>query len=111
MLQCIPCIIHVIPNFQANYFSRLDSKRKRKQGFCRSSAILFIPILVYLVAVFAQEAEGAVHSTLVHDHNMPFLDHDYMYPRDVRTQLTPNATQRTTLIVAGCYIIVIAILW
>ncbi|KAI0311503.1 peptidase M50B-like-domain-containing protein [Amylostereum chailletii] len=28
-----------------------------------------------------------------------------------RTSLEPNATQRTTLIVAGCYIIAIAILW
>ncbi|KAF8123757.1 peptidase M50B-like-domain-containing protein [Boletus edulis] len=43
---------------------------------------------------------------------MPLLDdRDYLYSRDVRTQLTPNATQRTTLIVAGCYIVVIAILW
>jgi len=43
---------------------------------------------------------------------MPFLDdHVYLYPRDVGTQLTPNDTQRTTLIVAGCYIIAIGILW
>ncbi|KAH0830367.1 peptidase M50B-like-domain-containing protein [Lanmaoa asiatica] len=43
---------------------------------------------------------------------MPFLDdRNYLYPRDVATQLTPNATQRTTLIVAGCYIIIIGILW
>jgi len=31
--------------------------------------------------------------------------------RDAKTSLTPNPTQRTTLIVAGCYILVIAILW
>ena len=31
--------------------------------------------------------------------------------RDARSTLTPNDTQRTTLIVAGCYIIAIAILW
>lgn len=30
---------------------------------------------------------------------------------DVKAALTPNATQRTTLIVAGVYIIAIAILW
>lgn len=30
---------------------------------------------------------------------------------DAKTLLTPNATQRTTLIVAGCYIVGIAILW
>ncbi|KAH7890036.1 peptidase M50B-like-domain-containing protein [Phlebopus sp. FC_14] len=43
---------------------------------------------------------------------MPFLDDEtYLYPRDARTQLTPNATQRTTLIVAGCYVVAIAILW
>ncbi|KAF9239684.1 peptidase M50B-like-domain-containing protein [Melanogaster broomeanus] len=43
---------------------------------------------------------------------MPSLDdHYYLYPRDAATQLTPNATQRTTLIVAGCYVVVIAILW
>ncbi|THG96383.1 hypothetical protein EW145_g7786 [Phellinidium pouzarii] len=34
-----------------------------------------------------------------------------LFPRDVRSQLTPTPTQRTTLIVAGCYIIAIAILW
>jgi hypothetical protein len=27
------------------------------------------------------------------------------------SDLTPNATQRTTLIVAGCYVIIIGILW
>lgn len=26
-------------------------------------------------------------------------------------KITPNETQRTTLIVAGCYVVVIAILW
>lgn len=31
--------------------------------------------------------------------------------RDFEERVTPNATQRTTLIVAGCYIIAIAILW
>ncbi|KAH8824583.1 peptidase M50B-like-domain-containing protein [Flagelloscypha sp. PMI_526] len=31
--------------------------------------------------------------------------------RDVKTILTPNATQKNTLIVAGVYILVIAILW
>ena len=31
--------------------------------------------------------------------------------RSLSSSLTPNATQRTTLIVAGCYIIVIGILW
>ncbi|KAJ7197199.1 peptidase M50B-like-domain-containing protein [Mycena pura] len=34
-----------------------------------------------------------------------------LYVRDVSSTLAPNATQRTTLIVAGVYIIVIAILW
>lgn len=44
---------------------------------------------------------------------MPYLDDQTssLYARDVGTQLAPNATQRTTLIVAGCYVIVIAILW
>lgn len=31
--------------------------------------------------------------------------------RDAQSALTPNETQRTTLIVAGCYVIAIAILW
>jgi hypothetical protein len=31
--------------------------------------------------------------------------------RDARTALTPNATQRTTLIIAAVYIVVIGILW
>ena len=37
-------------------------------------------------------------------------DH-YIFARDVQSQLTPSATQKTTLIVAGCYVIAIAILW
>ncbi|KAH7914090.1 peptidase M50B-like-domain-containing protein [Hygrophoropsis aurantiaca] len=45
---------------------------------------------------------------------MPYLD-DYptthLYARDAKTLLTPNSTQRTTLIVAGCYIVAIGILW
>lgn len=35
----------------------------------------------------------------------------YLFARDFQTQVTPNETQRNTLIVAGVYIIVIAILW
>ena len=38
-------------------------------------------------------------------------DFAQLYPRDVRSRLTPTDTQRTTLIVAGCYIVAIAILW
>lgn len=34
-----------------------------------------------------------------------------LFIRDVQDRLTPNDTQRTTLIVAGVYIAVIAILW
>jgi len=41
--------------------------------------------------------------------------HDYdarqLSTRSFASDITPNATQRTTLIVAGCYIIVIGILW
>ncbi|RDB24261.1 hypothetical protein Hypma_008574 [Hypsizygus marmoreus] len=35
----------------------------------------------------------------------------YAYTRDFKTQVTPNETQQSTLIVAGCYIIIIGILW
>ncbi|OAX41861.1 hypothetical protein K503DRAFT_848130 [Rhizopogon vinicolor AM-OR11-026] len=44
---------------------------------------------------------------------MPYLNDQTstLYTRDAASQLTPNATQRTTLIVAGCYVIIIAILW
>jgi hypothetical protein len=35
----------------------------------------------------------------------------FLAKRDVQSDLTPTPTQRTTLIVAGCYIIIIAILW
>ena len=47
---------------------------------------------------------------------MPLLyPYDYDVPqlstRSLASDLTPNATQRTTLIVAGCYIIIIGILW
>ncbi|KAJ3530308.1 hypothetical protein NM688_g7730 [Phlebia brevispora] len=41
-----------------------------------------------------------------------FANHPiYLVARDARSTLEPNATQRTTLIVAACYIIAIAILW
>jgi len=39
-------------------------------------------------------------------------DHDsQVYARSLSSSLTPNATQRTTLIVAACYILIIGILW
>jgi hypothetical protein len=44
-------------------------------------------------------------------HNATLLTGAGMYARDFKTQITPNATQRVTLIVAGCYIVAIAILW
>ena len=41
-----------------------------------------------------------------------FADHPiFLITRDAKSSLTPNSTQRTTLIVAGCYIVAIAILW
>lgn len=41
-----------------------------------------------------------------------FADHPvYLLARDAHASLAPNSTQRTTLIVAGVYIVVIAILW
>ncbi|KAI0093805.1 peptidase M50B-like-domain-containing protein [Irpex rosettiformis] len=41
-----------------------------------------------------------------------FSNHSiYLFARDARDRLTPNETQRTTLIVAACYIVAIAILW
>ncbi|TCD63273.1 hypothetical protein EIP91_005763, partial [Steccherinum ochraceum] len=41
-----------------------------------------------------------------------FADHPlYLIARDAHASLAPNSTQRTTLIVAGVYIVVIAILW
>ncbi|KAJ7577556.1 hypothetical protein C8J56DRAFT_1061211 [Mycena floridula] len=48
---------------------------------------------------------------------MPTLDPSasfqasYLMSRDFKTQVTPNETQRTTLIVAGVYCIVLPILW
>jgi hypothetical protein len=38
-------------------------------------------------------------------------DAHFIFARDAKTELTPTETQKVTLIVAGCYIIVIAILW
>lgn len=35
----------------------------------------------------------------------------YLVARDARERLTPNETQRNTLIAAGVYIVAIAILW
>ena len=40
-----------------------------------------------------------------------FETFQHLAPRDFRTQITPTPTQRTTLIVAGAYIVAIAILW
>ena len=34
-----------------------------------------------------------------------------LFARSFASDLKPNGTQRTTLIVAGCYIIIIGILW
>jgi hypothetical protein len=45
---------------------------------------------------------------------MPALDENTYYALQVRSvsdRLAPTATQRTTLIIAGIYVIVIAILW
>ncbi|KAJ8093577.1 hypothetical protein PM082_020435 [Marasmius tenuissimus] len=46
---------------------------------------------------------------------MPYLNESapsaILAARDFGERVTPNATQRTTLIVAGVYIIAIAILW
>jgi hypothetical protein len=50
---------------------------------------------------------------------MPFVEHaarsldtqPILMLRDFQTQITPNDTQRNTLIVAGVYIIAILILW
>jgi len=47
---------------------------------------------------------------------MPYIDtvleaRVALESRDAQSDLTPNETQRTTLIVGGCYIIAIAILW
>ncbi|GLB37114.1 putative peptidase M50B-like [Lyophyllum shimeji] len=45
-----------------------------------------------------------LHTSLA---NTPYMN----YARDFQTQVTPNDTQRTTLIVAGVYILVIGLLW
>ena len=47
---------------------------------------------------------------------MPYVhgypEHNFaVFARDARENLTPNETQRTTLIVAGCYIVAIFVLW
>ncbi|RDX52833.1 hypothetical protein OH76DRAFT_1400076 [Lentinus brumalis] len=47
---------------------------------------------------------------------MPYVngypEHNFaIFARDAKESLTPNATQRTTLIVAACYIVAIGILW
>ena len=45
---------------------------------------------------------------------MPYLDtrsENHLWLRDFQSQIQPNETQRTTLIVAGVYVLVILILW
>lgn len=50
---------------------------------------------------------------------MPYLTSDgfgpgrpeHLFIRDFQERVTPNETQRDTLIVAGVYILIIAILW
>jgi hypothetical protein len=44
-------------------------------------------------------------------HNATLTIATQISSRDFKTRITPSPTQRTTLIVAGCYIIAIAILW
>ena len=57
--------------------------------------------------VFDLSASGYIPDT-----TNSFSNHSiYLFARDARDTLTPNATQRTTLIVAACYIVAIAILW
>ena len=42
----------------------------------------------------------------------PVQEHNFaVFARDAKDSLTPNSTQRTTLIVAGVYIVAIFILW
>jgi hypothetical protein len=38
-------------------------------------------------------------------------DEHFIFARDAKASLTPTPTQKVTLIVAGCYIVAIAILW
>jgi hypothetical protein len=38
-------------------------------------------------------------------------DTHFIFARDAKSTLTPTPTQKVTLIVAGCYIVAIAILW
>jgi hypothetical protein len=47
--------------------------------------------------------------TVLHpfDHN----DVHQLSARSLSSSITPNATQRTTLIIIGCYILIIGILW
>ena len=40
-----------------------------------------------------------------------FNGSEHLSTRDFQERVTPNETQRTTLIVAGVYILIIAILW
>ena len=68
--------------------------------------------------VCSREArQQAVYSSsyhIIHAPIMPALHEDTSYAlqvRDVGTDLAPNPTQRTTLIIAGVYVVVIAILW
>jgi hypothetical protein len=37
--------------------------------------------------------------------------HELLRRTDIKTALTPNDTQRTTLIIAGVYVVVIGLLW
>lgn len=44
-------------------------------------------------------------------HPYDYNDVQQLSARSVSSSITPNATQRTTLIIAGCYILIIGILW
>jgi hypothetical protein len=44
-------------------------------------------------------------------HPYDYNDVHQLSARSVSSSITPNATQRTTLIIAGCYILIIGILW
>ena len=57
------------------------------------------------------EYDLAAREAAVGAYGSPVHHVQALSPRDFRTSVTPTPTQRTTLIVAGCYVIAIAILW
>jgi hypothetical protein len=77
--------------------------------FCSSSTV-FVSATRYLTTSFLQMPLASVEYAN-HAARSPNTPPTILMLRDFKTQITPNDTQRITMIVAGVYFIAILLLW